>query len=345
MRSDVVRSEEYQAVPWAGARAARFPRWLCALTGAVASLALGTGRAVDGVIEINDARALAGGVTATDAPGYPVTLDRPGSYRLTGDLAPTGSPAAVVGLIASGISLDLNGFTISGEDTDEAAATVGIRAQTNRRYARVANGFVRATGGVWAVLLDSESQVSNLTIVDNAGVGINCNLNCTVTDSHIAHNGGGGITVNHNAILTGNKIVRNDGDGIVAEIPALIKNNLVNANAGSGIVTLGGLIANNLVLGNARHGVNADRPQPGIVTAPATIIGNHVVDNDGGDGIRAGDGSTVLANSVVDNGGLGLRIGASAGYAENTIRGNGDGTVSGGIEIGRNLCGNDAVCP
>ncbi len=42
--------------------------------------------AVDGVIEINHARALAGGVTATDTAGYPVTIDASGSYRLTGDL-------------------------------------------------------------------------------------------------------------------------------------------------------------------------------------------------------------------------------------------------------------------
>ena len=42
--------------------------------------------AVDGVIEINQAKALAGGVTTTDAAGFPVTLDASGSYRLTGDL-------------------------------------------------------------------------------------------------------------------------------------------------------------------------------------------------------------------------------------------------------------------
>ena len=42
--------------------------------------------AVDGVIEINQARALAGGVLGDairDPPGFPVTIDRSGSYRLT----------------------------------------------------------------------------------------------------------------------------------------------------------------------------------------------------------------------------------------------------------------------
>ena len=40
--------------------------------------------AVDGVIEINQHRALAGGVTAGDTAGFPVTLSQRGSYRLTG---------------------------------------------------------------------------------------------------------------------------------------------------------------------------------------------------------------------------------------------------------------------
>ena len=40
----------------------------------------------DGRIELDPAAAEAGGVTLGDARGYPVTLDRPGSQQLTGDL-------------------------------------------------------------------------------------------------------------------------------------------------------------------------------------------------------------------------------------------------------------------
>ena len=38
----------------------------------------GPALAVDGVIEINQTAALAGAVTATDSPEFPVTLDAPG---------------------------------------------------------------------------------------------------------------------------------------------------------------------------------------------------------------------------------------------------------------------------
>ena len=47
--------------------------------------------AVDGVIEINQARALAGGVTSGDTPGFPVIIDTAGSYTLTSDLTTSGT--------------------------------------------------------------------------------------------------------------------------------------------------------------------------------------------------------------------------------------------------------------
>src|SRR5581483_7661707 len=57
-----------------------------ALAGLLVAVTCREARAVDGVIEINHARALAGGVTASDLPGYPITIDQSGSYRLTGNL-------------------------------------------------------------------------------------------------------------------------------------------------------------------------------------------------------------------------------------------------------------------
>lgn len=42
--------------------------------------------AADGVILINQQKAMAGNVTPGDGPGFPVTISKPGSYRLTGNL-------------------------------------------------------------------------------------------------------------------------------------------------------------------------------------------------------------------------------------------------------------------
>jgi hypothetical protein len=42
----------------------------------------------DGVVLINQSDALQGYITSRDAPGFPVTISDPGSYRLTSNLTP-----------------------------------------------------------------------------------------------------------------------------------------------------------------------------------------------------------------------------------------------------------------
>jgi hypothetical protein len=73
-------------------------------------------RASDGRVELNHARATAGGITPGDTPGYPVTLSASGSYVLTGNLTP---PASTGGLVvtAPDVSVDLNGFAVRGPFT------------------------------------------------------------------------------------------------------------------------------------------------------------------------------------------------------------------------------------
>jgi hypothetical protein len=70
--------------------------------------------ASDGVIEIDQASAEKTGCAAGDAPGFPVTLSLPGSYRLTGDFAVPTADTTAVQLIAGPATLDLGGFSIRG---------------------------------------------------------------------------------------------------------------------------------------------------------------------------------------------------------------------------------------
>ena len=100
---------------------------------ALAALA-GSLYAVDGVILIDQARALAGNVTPGDAPGFPVTISQPGSYRLSSNLTvPSGQNGIQVA--AQLVSIDLNGFSITtqpqtslvgGIVTDGVVAPLGI---------------------------------------------------------------------------------------------------------------------------------------------------------------------------------------------------------------------------
>src|SRR5262245_4147186 len=81
-----------------------------ALIAMVPSLAI----AVDGTTLIDQNRAIAGNVTPGDAPGFPVTISRAGSYKLSGNLDAPGLNA--VEITADRVTLDLNGFTIRMSD-------------------------------------------------------------------------------------------------------------------------------------------------------------------------------------------------------------------------------------
>jgi hypothetical protein len=95
--------------------------------GLLASSAL----AVDGVIEINQAKAAIGGVTPGDTAGFPVTISAAGSYRLTGNLVADPGTVAIE-ITAANVRADLNGFKVEDQSS-----------------------------GSWAIIAD---QVKNLTL-------------------------------------------------------------------------------------------------------------------------------------------------------------------------------------
>jgi hypothetical protein len=162
--------------------------------------------ATDGVIEINHAQALAGGVTGGDSAGYPVTIDE-GSYRLTSDLdlrdiipANTHAIEVNVGGFAS-VSIDLNGFSILGSATctfsppcTNAGSGEGIRAATGEPAIQIRNGKVVGMGSYGIYLQNGVAELDRVSVTSNGGPGIY--LGYGVVSRTIAyHNGGSGIII------------------------------------------------------------------------------------------------------------------------------------------------------
>lgn len=278
---------------------------------ALAGVASGAGE-----IEINDARALAGGVTPGDAPGYPVTISQSGSYVLTGNLTPTGAENGIT--IENGVSdvlIDLAGFAIVGpvvctrgaaSTTCVGTAGAGVSTQVGNVDITVRDGTVRGMGNGVLLSGSTNARIEGIQATSNASIGIAANTGA-ILESNIADlNGNSGFVVNDNNTLRNNIATRNGSDGLFVGRACTLIGNVANTNL-RGIRGPGG----------------------------STFIGNTMRGN--------------VSNGFVPGGG------AASGYAKNVLTANNGNAlgaqtnpeVSGGTqrEIGVNLCGADTVCP
>ena len=278
----------------------------------------GPGSAVDGVIEINQSRALAGGVTAGDTAGFPVDITESGSYRLTGDLDATGANRAIQ-ISVSDVTLDLNGFKIanaqsrgvttpnSNDEFDNLAILNGAIVNSGDYAIHLANGEgarverirVRLGGNFFAIVAGPRCH-----IIDNV-------VSATIDDGIAA---GGGCVVRGNAIQT----------------------------AGRGISCSHCTIANNAISAST----------VGIQAGASTITGNTITGGITGIQTLTGGGCAVIGNTVTDASGFGF-VGSSLGFgalAHNVFWNNNGGNANAQIspnfvQTDANLCATNTTCP
>lgn len=243
------------------------------------------GAATDnGVVLITQASAEAGGITNTDAPGFPVTIDRPGHYRLAGDLAVADNSLGAISITAAGVTLDLNGFNVTGPNacTQNADQSVtcsytsggnGIMGQTGASDLTVKNGNVTGFGGAGVTSFADHALVEQVRAEQHGGGGIVLSRESTVLHSIASRNGNNGIRLS-SGIVTGSTASRNAYQGISGYENLLvidsqsvrnqywgvwvdpngtggIKGSLLNGNGSSGcgahIVSLGDNVCNGIL--------------------------------------------------------------------------------------------------
>jgi len=278
-------------------------------------LVAGAAHATDGVVEINQAKAMAGGVTPGDAPGFPVTITVGGSYRLTSNLD----------IVATGVMFQEN---IDGIVIDSLQDPREIEIDFNGFTLR---GPVTCTFG------------ANLTCTLNqSGTGIGIRMNSSaqirIHDGAIEGFAGIGIYLNNNDV-GGNQLrnlnLRWNHHGIVAAI-AILENITATQNRGRGIDATRSVLSRIVSDVNGGHGIQ---------------VWDSTIDNcssgfNGGDGISAVGSSIVRGCLLVQNQQWGLRCsGGTSGYSGNTINNNMAGTVQGAAQLGSNLCDEDLTCP
>lgn len=327
------------------------------------------------ITQINQAHALAGNVTPGDPAGFPVVISLPGSYQLTSNLdVPAGKSA--VEITASHVTLDLNGFLISKKVPDPQFAA--ISAGPGVGFVAVSNGHIQGMGGITLegvsnriekVQLEGPAPLGTGMRLGNLGVAVRNQVTRVDTGFTVGRNGlvkenvvgssehgvsagensivecnsvdGGAsqssIKVGNGSIVAGNIAGSNDA-GIEAGTSCLVKENTVRNCGQFGIAAGDGSV----VVGNRVNHVSGG---PGITVGLGCTVKDNAI-SACGEGIRATDGSAIEANAVGQCSGLGLKLGATSGYASNVLVGsNGGGPqVTGGLQTDKNVCGS-GFCP
>jgi hypothetical protein len=261
--------------------------------------------AVDGVVLITQSSAIAGNVTPGDAPGFPVTISKSGSYRLASNLtlpADKNTNGIEIGVANTSdvivITLDLNGFQIIGPCPRPDGS-----GSCDRDSPRGTGKGVKAMGGY------TGGDILNGTIMNMPSDGVNLQANSRLEKLKLVSNGGNGATVGRGTMVIQSNIGGNWGHGIYGTSSGLGR----------------GSIIGNIITFNGHPADNAH----GIPRAGAGIID-----------ISSEGGIIVIDNAITDNYSFGINAEANAdlGYGRNVITGNNNrgSQVSGGTDTGGN---------
>lgn len=241
------------------------------------------------------------------------------------------------------------------------------RIGINTGSGSLVNSSLVNQNGIYGILVTGGTITGN-TANENGDIGIFAaaagsavNASSLITDNRASGNVGSGIVI-QGGTVTGNTARDNGGDGISTDgglSDATVSGNTVVGNAGSGIRVGNGTVSGNTAIQNSNDGITMfgtgivsgntaiNNTINGIFAGQAVVIGNTASGSENGSGIN-GSGA-MFDNLVESNAGFGLALGAFSAYARNVVNNNNGSNanpqVSGGINLGQNMCGGDKVCP
>ncbi len=178
-------------------------------------------------------------VSSTNTPGDAGSnfiINTSGSYYLTGNLAVSTGKIGIR-ITAPGVTLDLNGFTISGTNT-----LAGISLNNNAHRATISNGTI---SGLSYDGIDGGLAVNcryiNLTLNGNGfgaanRFGLRAGNNATITNCTASGNTGGGFSFNEGSVVIGCVASGNTGNNFVSGNNSTIRNCTATGGGGWGFV-------------------------------------------------------------------------------------------------------------
>lgn len=256
----------------------------------------------------------------TPISSLPYYVSSRGSYYVTGDLAMASGGDGIL-IQASHVTLDLMGFTLSGNNYNGLGIRIGGNAAPTYDVV-VRNGTLTGFGqGIGATRLHN-ARFENLAVFNNSldggGIRLENSSENSVMDCMVAQNGsvGGvyihafdGLAASYNRVERVT-VARNRGDGIYISGSSgeacgnTVQDTTVAENAGAGIRIGASAKANenvvrrNTIRGNGSHGIEI-----AMLASGNRIEGNHIGGHTNGNPIQATAPirNLMIANSAVNN--------------------------------------------
>ena len=256
----------------------------------------------------------------TPISSVPYTIAESGSYYLCANAQMTSNMFHGITIWADNVTLDLKGFALIGEGT---AGKHGVIVEGSYKNIKICNGTVRNWGGNGVDISSAtNSQLANLRICDNTGIGLTAGRgstfdNCTASDNGIVGIGASAGTVINCTAYS------NSGIGILADNGSTVVNCIARSNGSDGIgLSTGGVVATGCT--SRQNGGN------GISAVDGCIIRDCTSEYNTGNGFSVADGVSVNGCSARSNGNFGIDAGQACMLTAN-IAYNNNGT---GIQAG-----------
>jgi len=243
----------------------------------------------------------------------PLVIEDPGSSWYLGASIPFAGAENGITIDADDVTIDLNGFTLSGPSSGTGD---GLVVAPTRNGATIFNGTIRSWGGSGVNAEDASlSTIKLLAVRHNGWHGLQAGYGALVTDCIAYSNGGDGILVNIRSVVSGCSATSNVLAGIHATgAGSLISDSVASWNQtgihAESMTTISGCNATQ----NHRNGIRVD--------TGCRVVGNASNNNGWNDPVKCGILVTSMGNHVEGNTLTYNNIGIQVDNGDNVIVGN-----------------------
>ncbi len=217
----------------------------------------------------------------------PFDIVKTGYYQLTQNLM-SAPGVEGIGVFASDVVLDLNGYRMSG---NSFSGTTAIHVYVGDRLT-VLNGQIVTWNGNGIEGVTEDTIVVGVEILSNAKHGLKLGNGVVVQDCKVNNNQLGGI-IGSKLLISGTEVSGNNGHGIEGERDGLVVSQCdVSANTAFGIV--------------------ADEPNPAKPGGNRCVIEDSQINDNAFGGMRLPSFAQVRSCFAADNGFKGIEVGPSS---------------------------------